>query len=272
MHIIIILLILIFLLIYYLLDFNTSEHFTLNENIPKVLYMTYKTKDIPSSVIDKFKKVYPNYEIKIYDNNDCIDFFNKEYGQEYVDIFNFIKDGPIKADFWRLCILYKYGGIYSDIDIVPVKNIEEILLPDTTFLTCLSAFYNSVNPHFIVSSSNHKVLKMCIDKYVEFYRSKKIYTYWSWSIVFIMKDVLHKVFKKYLKKDGIYYDEDKNQYIFLKQVTNLKLSDILSPLKLIDKLINMGRGMHSEYNNQIILYDKNDNYSNHKFEHFLNKN
>lgn len=50
--------------------------FELNQNIPKVIYLTYKTKNIPSFVIDKFKKIYPEYEIKLYDNNDCIDFLN----------------------------------------------------------------------------------------------------------------------------------------------------------------------------------------------------
>jgi mannosyltransferase OCH1-like enzyme len=268
MYKILLIIILVLLLILLLTCNKKQEKFTLNYrrwNIPKIIHLTYKTKDIPPSVIKKFKDVYPNYEIKIYDNNDCIDFLSKEFSQEYVDIFNFIKDGPIKADFWRVCILYKYGGIYSDIDIIPNINVEEILLPDTTFLTCLSAFNNLINPHFIVSIPKHKVLKICIDKYLEFYRNKKKYSYWDWSIVFIMKEVLHSIFKKYLVNDDVYYDDDKNQYQFLKQKSNFKLLDLLSPLKLLDKIINTGRGMHCEYKGTIILYDKNENYSNHKF-------
>jgi len=267
MHTIILLIILFILVLMYYFKYNKNnqEHFELNQNIPKVIYLTYKTKDIPESVIDKFKKVYPDYEIKIYDNNDCIDFLNKEFGQEYVDIFNFIKDGPIKADFWRVCILYKYGGIYSDVDNVPNINVEEILEPNTTFLTCLSAFMQSINPLFIVSIPNHKALKMCIDKYLEYYRTKKEYSYWGWSIVFIMKEVLYKIFNKYLTKDGLYYDKDNNQYQFLKQSANIKLIDIFYLLKLFDRISNMGRGMHSEYDNKIILFDKNENYSNHVF-------
>ncbi len=265
MYIIIILLIIIFLLSYYLLFNKTSEKFTLNQHIPKVIYLTYKTKNIPSSVIDKFKDVYPDYEIKIYDNNDCIDFLNKEFGQEYVDIFNHIKDGPIKADFWRVCILYKYGGIYFDVDVVPKINIEEILLPETTFLTCSSYVYNMINPIIIVSTSNHIALKMCIDTYLEFYRTKKIYSYWGWSIMHVMKPILCKVLNKCINTEGVYHDNNNNQYQIIKQVANFKIIDLLSPLKLIDKFINMGRGMYCEYNNKIILYDKNDNYSGTDF-------
>ncbi len=261
---IIIFIFLVLVIAYYLL-FNIKDHFTINQTIPKVIYLTYKTKDIPASVINNFKKVYPEYEIKIYDNNDCIEFLNKDFGQEYVDVFNFIKDGPIKADFWRVCILYKYGGIYSDIDVVPIKNIDEILLPDTTFLTCICSFFKFITPHFIVSAPNHIVLKMCIDKYLDFYRTKKQYSYLGWSIMHVMKPILCELLNECVDTDGVYYDNNKNQYQFLKEVSNFKFTDLFHLLKLYYKLTNLGSGMHCEYNNEIILYNKNNNYSNHQF-------
>jgi mannosyltransferase OCH1-like enzyme len=264
---IILLIIIILLLVLLLINkFNNKKDTFNNKTIPKVIYLTYKTKDIPSYVIDKFKKVYPDYEIKIYDNNDCINFLNKEFGQEYVDIFNYIKDGPIKSDFWRVCILYKYGGIYCDIDIVPNINVEEILLPETTFLTIICAFYKYISPHFMVSIPNHIVLKMCIDKYLNYYRSKKKYSYWGWSIMGIIKPILCKLLNKCVGKDGVYMDNSKNQYQFLKQSANIKFYDFIHHIKLFDRLfINVSKGMYSHYNNKIILYDKNENYSNHSF-------
>ena len=66
-------------------------------------------------------------EIKFYDDNDCLNFLNQEYSQKHVDVFNFLADGPIKADFWRACILYKYGGVYADIDIEPLLPIKDII-------------------------------------------------------------------------------------------------------------------------------------------------
>jgi mannosyltransferase OCH1-like enzyme len=266
--IIIIILILLSLSLYYyqkdtfINDTNVKNNTPLK--IPKVIYLTYKTKNIPTSVIKKWETIYPDYEIKIYDNNDCIDFLNKEFGQEYVDIFNFIKDGPIKADFWRVCILYKYGGIYSDVDVVPNINVEEILLPDVKFLTCICAFFKNITPHFMVSMPNEEVLKLCIDKYIEFYRIKHTYSYWGWSIMHIMKPILCNILNRCVNKDGAYYDSDGNLYQFLKEKHNFKLSDLFS-LKFIDKIMNLGRGMHCEYNNKIILYNKNDEYSNHEF-------
>jgi mannosyltransferase OCH1-like enzyme len=241
-----------------------NNFYYINKEIPKIIHLTYKTKNIPQSIINKWTEIYPEYDIKIYDNNDCINFLYKEFGQEYVDIFNFIKDGPIKADFWRLCILYKYGGIYSDIDIIPNINIEEILLPDTTFLTCICSFFKNISPQFIVSIPEHIVLKLCIDEYLEFYRTNKTYKYRSWSIMRIMKPILCNILEDCVNNDDVYYDNNNNTYQFLKEKANFKFEDLLT-LKIIDKIKNLGRGMHCEYNKKIILYNKNDNYSNHKF-------
>ena len=64
-----------------------------------------------------------------------------------------------------------------------------------------------------------------------------------------------------------YYDTNNNQYQFLKQITNIKLKDFFSPVVIFDKIImNQGRGVHSEYNGKIILYDKNNNYSGTDFK------
>jgi mannosyltransferase OCH1-like enzyme len=264
MEIIFIFIILLILVLIYYFKYNKKEKFTLNQNIPKVIYLTYKTKDIPPSVIDKFKKVYPNYEIKIYDNNDCIEFLNKEFGQEYVDIFNFIKDGPIKADFWRVCILYKYGGIYSDIDIVPNINIEEILESDTTFLTCISHDYFTLNPHFIVCIPNHIVLKLCIDKYLEFYRNKKKYNYWDWSIVFIIKNIIKNKIDVTIFTKNIYLDKDNNKYQFLNEKVKFNILDF-NLIHLLYKIFISETDRKCVYNNKVILYNKNNNYKEHQF-------
>ncbi len=40
-------------------------------------------------MIKNYTKLNPDYKIKLYDNDDCINFLNDKYSQKYVDIFNF---------------------------------------------------------------------------------------------------------------------------------------------------------------------------------------
>ncbi len=100
---IVILIFLIFLIILYKIFKSNNEHFNnlknsnqddvnkLFDTIPKIIYLCYKTKDIPDYIIPKWKELNPDYTIILYDNQDCINFLRDNYGEEYVNIFDFIK-------------------------------------------------------------------------------------------------------------------------------------------------------------------------------------
>jgi mannosyltransferase OCH1-like enzyme len=205
--------------------------------IPKKLYFCCKNKNkIPSYVLDTWQKLNPNYLIKIYDDNECIKFLKKEYGQLYVDIFNYIKDGPVKADFWRICILYKKGGVYSDIDIEPLVPLDDLIVPNISFLTCKDNLYNILNPHIIICNKNHFILKNCIEIYINLYKNKIKYNYWSWSIVFIMTYVIN-IYIKNIKNDSINFDIYNNMYQILKENITINPKNINCSYKNI-KLLN----------------------------------
>ena len=104
-----------------------------------------------------------DYNFILYDDDDCRNFLKEKYGQEHVNLFNFLRDGAIKADFWRICILYMYGGVYVDVDIRPHVPIKDFMEYGTTFLTCGSISENKVNPHLIITHPGNIILKKCID-------------------------------------------------------------------------------------------------------------
>ena len=125
--------------------------------VPKVIYMTYKNKRIPKKYILQWKKLNPDYEIKFYTDEDCINFLKKEYGKKYSDFFKWIKYGAHKADFWRYCILYKYGGVYADIDLVPYLPINKII-GDSNFCTCIGIDKCSFFQAFLVTPPNNPLI------------------------------------------------------------------------------------------------------------------
>lgn len=173
--------------------------------IPKTIYFCYKDLDVMKKYTDNWKKINPEYDIMIYDNEMCEQFLLDTYGETHRAIFNFLQDGPIKADFWRICILYKYGGIYSDIDNQPLIPIRDFLEPNIDFATC-SSYWDKMNmnfnPNFIVSAKNNIVLEQCIEWYLKHFTIKKPYDYWEWSIMRAFTDIL--ILDNYNKTDGIY--------------------------------------------------------------------
>lgn len=99
--------------------------------IPKKIHLTCKDKNnienkIWKKCLKKYKLLYPDYEIIIYDNNDIYKILEKNFPQ-YLVKFKQIKIGAIIADIFRYLILYLEGGIYSDFDCYPIKSINELL-------------------------------------------------------------------------------------------------------------------------------------------------
>lgn len=173
--------------------------------IPKTIYFCYKTLDAMKTYTDNWQKLNPEYDIRSYDNQMCEQFLLDEFGVLHKDIFNFLRDGPIKADFWRICILYKYGGIYSDIDNQPLLPIRDFLEPTVDFATC-SSYWDEMgmkfNPNFIVSTKGNVILEQCIAWYINNYKNNKPYDYWKWSIMQTFTDIL--CLDNYNNSDGIY--------------------------------------------------------------------
>jgi len=185
-------------------DINDSK-------IPKVIYQTYKDKNVPTIVKERWLKLNPEYEYHLYDDNDCYNFLIKYYTKEHADFFKYkIKDGPIKSDFWRVCILYQFGGIYADIDIVPNVPIDEFVDHDTTLYTCITDpkfDKNNLNPHFIATIPNNPLILDCINVYIR----EKInteYTYDGWSITYILYNTLTNYLNNYNLKEGKYNIKD----------------------------------------------------------------
>jgi mannosyltransferase OCH1-like enzyme len=184
--------------------------------IPKFIYMCYKNLHELEKYSYNWKNLNPEYEIKLYDNELCEEFLLTEYSQTHCDIFKHINDGPIKADFWRVCILYKYGGVYVDADVEPLVPLNNYIKTDVDFVTCISANaginnWSPFNPQLIIANKGDSVLGACIDKYMDYFLNKKPYTYWSWSIC-KMFDVIN------LDKwsDG-FYEYEGRKYQFLKE-------------------------------------------------------
>ena len=98
-----------------------------NRYIPKTVHCTYHNKDkIPKRVIENLKQYCKGYEIKIYDDDNCKKII-KQVNPSLVKIFDNFAQGAHKADLFRYCVLYLYGGVYIDIKTDFVKDLDKII-------------------------------------------------------------------------------------------------------------------------------------------------
>jgi len=105
------------------------------QTIPKVIYQSWKTKQLPAKMAEnvrKVKQLNPDYQHVLYDDEDCKSFLLQHFGQNYVNAFDILVPGAFKCDLWRYAMLYVNGGIYLDIDMVPLVPLDQLISPPDT--------------------------------------------------------------------------------------------------------------------------------------------
>ena len=145
------------------------------QKIPKTFYLTHHHHNVlVDKRIGEISSLYPEFDVKFYDDNACIKFLESNYPDNYTKTFLKLKNGAHKADFFRYCVLYKNGGFYIDLDNILQKNIWT-LVSKYNFTSCLHVGkhrayrddlkYNKKHIHqgFIAAEPNFFILKHLIE-------------------------------------------------------------------------------------------------------------
>ena len=134
--------------------------------IEKNIFQSWYTKDLHPDIqakIDTFKKLNPDYNYYLYDDNEIDNFVNKYFPGEIADNYNKLNIIVAKVDFWRYLVLYKYGGVYLDMDSTINLSLNKLLQNNDK---ALITYEN--NSHFYVQwaliySKGHPILKRTIE-------------------------------------------------------------------------------------------------------------
>jgi FkbM family methyltransferase len=150
--------------------------------IPKKIFQTFEHTNFNpefQTIIDKWKEYNKEYEYIIHNAEDCREFIKKNFNKEVYDTYNKIKPGAFKADLWRYCILYEYGGYYADIDTLCEGNLDRLSLKGVEFISPIDLNNDGLGYHnifntFIGCVPKHPILKECIDSIVKLVKEERL--------------------------------------------------------------------------------------------------
>jgi glycosyltransferase involved in cell wall biosynthesis len=152
------------------LDHLTKHYPTaVARKIPYNLFQTFETKDISPALqtfLDSWKERNPQYKYIFHDSNDR-DQFMKEFDIRAWKAYRRLLPGAFKADLWRCCVLYKYGGVYADIDMVCLGKIDDFLNETTEFVLADNLDEKLLCNAFIAAPPGSEILRECIDRMVK---------------------------------------------------------------------------------------------------------
>lgn len=138
--------------------------------IPKIIYQTYKNADVPALTrffIWLMKWRNPQYRYEFYDDKRIETFFSTEFDKSVYEAYKRIDIGAAKADFFRYAVLYKFGGIYLDIDGYTTRNLDDMILPDDAAIITKERNPGIYAQYALVFEQGHPILKRCIDKVLD---------------------------------------------------------------------------------------------------------
>ena len=145
-------------------------------DIPKLVIQTYyDKKKIPQKVFDNINEFAGNYKHIIFDDNQIIKFLKKNYKPDVLKTFNLLK-GAHKADLFRYCFLYKFGGIYLDIKTELIKPLDEIFTRNHTY-SVLSIVRNTVYQGVIATPPGNPIFLKLIKFMINIVKGGRKYNY-----------------------------------------------------------------------------------------------
>jgi len=133
--------------------------------IPKIIHQTWKTTQIPDNWLESQKSckaLHPDYKYILWTDDDMDKFVKREYPNFYKVYISYKYDIQ-RCDVFRYLVLFKYGGIYLDLDIICKKNLNNFLNYDLV-LTYSSNIKTSMTNSFIMIIPEHPFFKYCIDQ------------------------------------------------------------------------------------------------------------
>jgi inositol phosphorylceramide mannosyltransferase catalytic subunit len=128
--------------------------------IPCIVYQTHKNQEYIKSNIELSRAVTSwkqYYQTEFYDDAQCDTFIREEF-PEFYEQYQRLPLKVMKADIWRYCIIYKYGGIYADTDTVCLTNpsillqdAELVIVPEESSFFCQWVFSAPAGSPFLKS-------------------------------------------------------------------------------------------------------------------------
>ena len=148
--------------------------------IPKRIFQTFAHKSFEpqfQTFIDDWKVYNDDFEYFLYDDKDCEHFIKNNFSSDVYNTYIRIIAPSFKADLWRYCVLYKYGGFYADMDTVCLSSLDCFVNPNIEFVTPIDLNVGDLEYHnlynaFIGSVPKHPILQNCINKIVNIVKER----------------------------------------------------------------------------------------------------
>ena len=132
--------------------------------IPKIIFQTWKTKDVPQQWKEGQRSVCdtnPDFQYVLLTDNDNRNII-KRYFPWYLSTYDAFEFGIQRADAIRYAVMYLWGGIYLDLDYVALRPFRDLSLDRPIGLVNTHNFARTTTNSFLVSIPRQRFWIECL--------------------------------------------------------------------------------------------------------------
>ena len=153
--------------------------------IPKIIHLSYKSEEeiLPEwkNVLPAWKKTNPTWKIKFWSDEDNEKIVKDEFPWFYETYKNF-KHNIQRVDAVRCCYLYKYGGLYIDMDYLPLNSIDKLFYNEKNKNINDNQIYLTTSTNVPMFTNSFMASKPNCELWIKYLKSiMKTKTKWYWS-------------------------------------------------------------------------------------------
>ena len=107
------------------------------KRIPRIVHQTWFEK-VTTDQYPHLQRLQNSWkesgwDYRFYTDLDCVLYIRNNFPARFVEAYEAILPGAFKADFFRLLVLLKDGGIYADIDVQLEADLDNFITDDLAF-------------------------------------------------------------------------------------------------------------------------------------------
>ena len=140
--------------------------------IPRIIHVSMRSRCIPRDIdmfMDRWKVQFPDYSIFFHDDDAVKRLIHQEWA-EFPDLHRAMQcvkyKGAMTIDIWRVLILYKYGGLYSDIDNWAMDTFNETVIEPDLSALFFSDAWSRPSQWFMATEPRHPMMYMAMNQII----------------------------------------------------------------------------------------------------------
>ena len=145
--------------------------FGICKKIPLFIFQSYNEYLTDKNIenIYYLKQYNPEFIFYCFSEKECEYFIKNNFSIYIYNAYKSLIPFEYKRDLWKYCILYKYGGIYIDIDLIP-NNFKLIELTSNNYFTLETDYYYNkklIYTGFIITRPNNILFLHAINNIID---------------------------------------------------------------------------------------------------------